>query len=840
MTLPVRDPISQREPTEAFHRLSLFGTTTDDAFDRFTRLAAAGVHAPMALITLGEVESQVIKRCHGLPKPWTSRREIPLESPLVKHVLTSGEILLVPDVQHHPMISGYPVTQELGVVAFAGIPLVTENGQRIGVLCVLDSIKRNWTNSEVALLSDLAATLMREIELCEVVNHQVSILDSTGEGFFGVDLQGSCTFLNRAASKMLGYRPDEVIGRNMHELIHHHYPDGRPYPQEQCRIFHAFRYAEGIRMSDEVLWRRNGEPFPVEYSSYPITENGQITGAIINFSDITYRKQAEAERERLLAELMAERARLEAVLQQMPAGVLMAEVPDGRITLGNQQVEQILRHPICYSKTLAEYSEWNGFHLDGRPVRSEEWPLARAVHYGETVSGEEVEYLRGDGSRCIISLNAGPIRNQDGQTVAGVVTIVDVTERKRAEARLRFLADAGTVLSGSFDYEAALQRLVQLAVPEHADWCSIDIIEEGQELHRTAVAHVDPTKLDWLRERHERYPMFWDNWCPVQQVIQSSQAMLLPDVSDELLKQIVFHDDHLEFLRFLNPRSVIIAPLVARSRLLGIMVCAYADSGRQYQLSDLDLVKDLASRAAVALDNARLYQQVAERERRLQDLVERLLAAQEEERRRVAYEVHDGLAQVAASAHQHLQAFAGYHRPRSPEARQQLARALELAQRTVREARVVVANLRPTTLDDFGLAAALKLEVEALQKEGWEISYREELGEERLRPQVETALFRMAQEALTNVRKHANTTVVQMVLGKTERDVRVEIQDWGQGFDPRAVPHRTGSDERVGLVGMRERITLLGGHFTIESEPGVGTRVAATVPLLGAESGHDR
>src|SRR5919199_1532765 len=112
-------------------------------------------------------------------------------------------------------------------------------------------------------------------------------------------------------------------------------------------------------------------------------------------------------------------------------------------------------------------------------------------------------------------------------------------------------------------------------------------------------------------------------------------------------------------------------------------------------------------------------------ERHLQDLVGRLLVAQEEERHRVAYEVHDGLAQVAASAHQHLQAYARYHRPRSPEARQQLARALELAQRTVREARGVVANLRPTTLDDFGL------------------------GEGRLAAPVETALYRVVQEALT-------------------------------------------------------------------------------------------
>ncbi len=808
--------------------------------DRLTRLASASLHAPMALISLADGERQVIKSSLGLPEPWGSRRDAPLTCSFGRHVLASGELLLIPDVRHHRLTPGSPIVREFGIAAYAGIPLTTATGHRIGVFCVLDTSPRAWTSRDGALLADLAAMVVREIELPGVVNHQAALLDSTGEGIYGVDLEGRCTFINRAASEMLGYRPDEILGRNMHELAHHHYSDGRPYPMEECRIFHAFRHAEGIRMTDEVLWRRNGESFPVEYSSYPITENGQITGAIITFSDITERKQAETERERLVAELVAERARLEAILQQMPAGVLMAEVPGGRIILGNHRVEEILRHPIRFSKTLSDYSEWKGFHQDGQPVEPEEWPLARAILRGETVSGEEFGYLRGDGSRSFLSVNAAPIRDQNSRMVAGVVIFSDITERKRAEARLRYLADAGTVLSGSFDYEAALQRLVQLAVPEHADWCSIDLIEEDQELHRTAVAHVDPTKLNLLRERHVRYPMFWDHWCPVQQVIQSNQAILMPEMSDELLQQIVFHDDHLEFLRLLSPRSVIITPLIAQSRLLGIMVCAYADSGRQYEPSDLDLFKDLAARAAVTLDNARLYCQLAERERRLQDLVERLLAAQEEERRRVAYEVHDGLAQVAASAHQHLQAFAGYHRPRSPAARQQLERALDLAQRTVREARAVVANLRPTALDDFGLAAALKLEVETLLREGWKIDYCQELGDERLPAPVETALFRMAQESLTNVRKHADTTEVRIVLGRSGTTVSLEVRDRGQGFDPGAVPYNGGADERVGLVGMRERITLLGGQFTIESTPGAGTRVMAAVPLVNGDAGQGR
>src|SRR5205814_6175530 len=129
--------------------------------------------------------------------------------------------------------------------------------------------------------------------------------------------------------------------------------------------------------------------------------------------------------------------------------------------------------------------------------------------------------------------------------------------------------------------------------------------------------------------------------------------------------------------------------------------------------------------------------QIAVREGRLQDLVRRLQVAQEEERRRVAYEIHDGLAQVAASAHQHLQTFADYHSPESPSGREALGRTVDLVQRTVREARRLIAGLRPTVLDDFGLATAIRLEVEALRGEGWQVTYEEDLGDQRLAPQIE-------------------------------------------------------------------------------------------------------
>jgi PAS domain S-box-containing protein len=214
----------------------------------------------------------------------------------------------------------------------------------------------------------------------------------------------------------------------------------------------------------------------------------------------------------------------------------------------------------------------------------------------------------------------------------------------------------------------------------------------------------------------------------------------------------------------------------------------------------------------------------------------------EEERHQIAYELHDGLAQFVTSAHQHLQAYAGHHRPRRAQARQALDQALDLARRSVQEVRRVIGGLRPTALDDFGLAAALQMYVDSLRADGWEIDYHQTLGEGRLPPAVETVIFRVALEALTNVRKHAGPTRARLELRRVGPNLRLEVQDWGRGFDPEASRGGAGLGERIGLRGMRERIGLLGGQWSIESRPGEGTRILAIVPapLIGeGEAKHD-
>lgn len=203
----------------------------------------------------------------------------------------------------------------------------------------------------------------------------------------------------------------------------------------------------------------------------------------------------------------------------------------------------------------------------------------------------------------------------------------------------------------------------------------------------------------------------------------------------------------------------------------------------------------------------------------------------EEERHHIAYELHDGLAQIVTSTHQHLQTFASRYHPRAPQARSELERAMDLARRAVQEVRRVIGGLRPTVLDDFGIAAALQMHVAALRAEGWQITYRETIGEERLPPAIETVIFRVALEALTNIRKHAQTTRAHIELERHPNELRLEVQDWGQGFDTTIQRKSTSIGEHIGLRGMRERIAILGGQWSIESTPSQGTCVTATVPL---------
>ena len=147
------------------------------------------------------------------------------------------------------------------------------------------------------------------------------MLASTGEGVFGVDLEGLCVFINPAGARMIGLEPEQVLGQNMHVLTHHSHGDGTHYPMDDCPIYNAFRQGQPCRIDSEVFWRAGGSSFPVEYSSYPVFDQGQVRGAVVTFVDITERKQAQDALHQAKTELeqrVAERTQaLETALQQL-------------------------------------------------------------------------------------------------------------------------------------------------------------------------------------------------------------------------------------------------------------------------------------------------------------------------------------------------------------------------------------------------------------------------------------------------------------------------------------------------------------------------------------------
>ena len=172
----------------------------------------------------------------------------------------------------------------------------------------------------IALHEDITERVRAEEAQIRLTQQLQLILDSTGQGIYGIDLQGNCAFINRATCQMIGYDAEQVLGRNMHDLVHHHKPDGAPYPVSECPIYRAARNAVACRVDAEVMWRKNGTSLPVEYSSFPIIQDGNVTGAVVTVWDITERKSAEALLRRREEELRQANFLAETALELTRAG----------------------------------------------------------------------------------------------------------------------------------------------------------------------------------------------------------------------------------------------------------------------------------------------------------------------------------------------------------------------------------------------------------------------------------------------------------------------------------------------------------------------------------------
>ena len=207
-----------------------------------------------------------------------------------------------------------------------------------------------------------------------------------------------------------------------------------------------------------------------------------------------------------------------------------------------------------------------------------------------------------------------PVAGPGGETIGLGCVALEVTARRRAEAereqalrRARFLAEAGTILDQSLDFESTLTAVSRLVVPWLADWCAVDIRDSDGTVRRVTVAHIDPAKVDLAREIERRYPSPTEAEQGLPQVLASGRSEFYPEIPDEMLATGARDEEHLQLLRTIGINSVMIVPMIARGRTLGAITFVGSSPERRFSDEDLMLAEDLARRAATSVENARLY-----------------------------------------------------------------------------------------------------------------------------------------------------------------------------------------------------------------------------------------
>jgi len=278
-----------------------------------------------------------------------------------------------------------------------------------------------------------------------VTQEMKMLLESTGQGIYGIDLQGNCTFINRATCEMIGYRPEEALGRNMHELVHHHKPDGSAYPVDECPVYRAFKKGEGCRVDTEVIWRRDGNPIPVDYSSFPILEGRAIIGAVVTVVDITDRKRAEGK-------LRESEQLFRSIFENSQIGISILRIATG-VHLTNLATHEMLG---CTHEDLESVGQWDEIvHPDERASSAKRYA---ALIQGEREQDEIVHrFVRRDGRVVVANERFKLLRDAAGKPQYLVALTEDITERKAAEDLIRkhdeelrranFLADTALELS---------------------------------------------------------------------------------------------------------------------------------------------------------------------------------------------------------------------------------------------------------------------------------------------------------------------------------------------------------------------------------------------------------
>jgi PAS domain S-box-containing protein len=659
-------------------------------------------------------------------------------------------------------------------------------------------------------------------------------LEATADGLLVVSDKGAITSYNRRFAEIWGI-PEDVLasGKDAQALSH---------AAQQLQDPDAFTakvrelYADPNAESFDILEFRDGRI--IERYSRPQKIANRTVGRVWSFRDITERRRAEQE-------LRDSEERFRGLAEAAMDGILIHQ--DGFVLDANPSLVRMLGY---------ELDELVGLNVIDVLV-APEWRdvVTRNMRAGSTAR-YEIEAIRKDGSRVAIEIS-GRSATYRGQR-ARVVAIHDVTERKQAEEaarrlieeqaartaaeeaarRARFLAEASRVLDTSFDYHTTLATLARLAVPAVADFCTVSVREADETISGVGVAHVDPEKEPLLRELVRVYVSHVDDGIaanPIIRAFRDGSSTLIPEITDEAQELIMLSDEHRALIEQLRPRSLMAVPLRVGDRILGVVTLSTAASDRHYGPDDLALAEELARRASLAVENARLFNAAGQATRDRDEMMAI-----------VAHDLRNPLSTMSMAA-QFLLDISGAEKTVERRNLEVIRRAADRMNRLIGDLldveRIESGRLTIEPRPEDVIAVVCDA-VEMLRPLAKSSSLR-------LRPVFDEALPRVLvdpgriQQVLSNLIGNAikftpSGGSITVRAEHVPEGVRIAITDTGPGIPTEQLPHVFGrfwqgkrTDRRglgLGLVIAKAIVEAHGGRIWVESQPGVGSTFFFTVP----------
>lgn len=529
----------------------------------------------------------------------------------------------------------------------------------------------------------------------------------------------------------------------------------------------------------------------------------------------------------LQAQLEAQTARddLRAIIDALSDELIVVNVEDSTIELANRAVQE--QHGITHD--LKGMPCIQVCHR-GEPCDSPdcECPAPLVVMTGNPVRVTHSTTLPNSDKKIYKEIVASPMMDANGRINRVVELTRDVTAERdledsliRRNQQLSILNAIATTVNQSLNLEDILSRSLESVVKlTEIDVGAVFLQEDLQGVLKLMAYHG-------ISEEAARYASemgMLDGSCGG--IMDHGQIVIVPDLAR-------YRTRRARNLRKENLSTLVHVPLMAKGSVLGSM-CVATRNQRDFSDEEQKLLSAIGSQIAVAIENARLYEEVQMKERMRGELFLKAINAQEDERKRIARELHDDTSQSLAALLFALEETLEMDKIR--EIRRRLEGMHDLVQHTLDGVHKLIFDLRPSMLDHLGLVPAIRWFAESrLQSKGVRVNVEGGLTGTRLSPEVETALFRVVQEAITNTARHSAARNVWIKFLVEQDRVQIEVEDDGVGFDVENLGDGLVSLRGMGLLGMQERLELLGGELEIRTAPGSGTHLLIYVPIGARE-----